>query len=725
MLSVRGTLEIPPSRSFANLRVVISNPKRNSPRDRNLRVVFYTKSWGSGMESFSYSVPVQLAEGQNQVVVEIPHVHIGMQSAWDIAVYENGRDIEDKRQRPANQMPYQWTYNESTDSAYAILQGTNEASFLVNRELAAMSDYFLEDAQANTGVRTTATRAAGKIIPIKEAKTDWRTYFPYSAWVASASTVGDINANFPEVGKALRTYVASGGTLFIHSAGSPTDMEQIDILLQSKSASAGSGVWSSQKAPKAQWWWQDPANFDEFPQASAKGNEEDDAANSELSGMGAAHDAALAAETWVRAGLGGHVENISEITRLLGASDGPFLNSDDLTLLEYQQKLREYRYNLIEMLASEEILRREYLGGTVLVSAKPVSRVSTDLLTDTLATASTLNANVTATQSMDGNWFWRNLIAAVGKPPVWIFCVIVGLFGALLGPGLLYLTGRVGRRSLMIFLVPSISLTATAAIITYGILHEGFDSHVRVTSLTRIDGDSGTAFAWSRQNFFSGLPPREGLDFRKDTYARPVYGEEQRNYSSSDPRDGIDCRVSLTDKQNWKGWLRPRQHQQLLVGHSIDQPAMPVLLKRTNQGLQIKNTSGQTLPFVVVRGAEDDYYYVEDLQADAETTLLAQAKDDIGSGIAKKVLDFRPEAPPELLEGGSLLSFGSRRRQRITFQSISTDVINQAYSTYLTDRLDMSPNSFATILGSNDAIEVPLEGAHSQDIHIVIGHNAW
>ncbi len=79
-----------------------------------------------------------------------------------------------------------------------------------------------------------------------------------------------------------------------------------------------------------------------------------------------------------------------------------------------------------------------------------------------------------------------------GKPPIWAFCVIVALFGALLGPGLLYFTGRMERRSLMIFLVPTISLLATVAVIAYGIFHEGFDTHVRLFSVTAYDGPSKT-----------------------------------------------------------------------------------------------------------------------------------------------------------------------------------------------------------------------------------------
>ena len=171
-----------------------------------------------------------------------------------------------------------------------------------------------------------------------------------------------------------------------------------------------------------------------------------------------------------------------------------------------------------------------------------------------------MHATWTFTADSDSDWFWRNLIRTVGKPPVWTFCAIVTLFGALLGPGLLALTGRLRRRSLMIFLVPAISLVASLAIVAYGVLHEGFETHVRITSVQAIDGDAKLGFAWSRQNFFSGSPPRDGLKFSPHTYARPVYAEiSDTNYwAERDPRKDRTCTVNIEpDQQRWSGWLRP------------------------------------------------------------------------------------------------------------------------------------------------------------------------
>ncbi len=726
VLRVDCNLELPPSMSFGNMRVRISNTKRPSRADRNLLVVFYTKQWGSHSgETMSYRVPVLLPEGARSVTVDIPHVQRRGQSSWDVAVFEDGRDIEDKRQKPRNQQDYQWTYHDNQDSAFAAIAGTGELSASVNDSLQTMADAIAINKQPanNRGVRNFSTTTGAKVVPIQEAHTDWRRYFPYSAWTLSAQTVSEVNQRYPDVAKAIRTYVAAGGTLVIHGATESEHMAAIDSFLNIPSSNSHSPSWSSIKYPKSQWWWQTVNR----PVAIAKGQgqnaagttntntEEADVAG--LSYRGAAYDAALAAETWLQGSLGNHLDNMQQLSTLLG-TEGPAIGGSGT--------LGRYRVELLKTLDTEQLLKRDYVNGAVLLTSKSLAEVPRQLLRQTLSVREQTDAHTTTSSEMDSNWFWKNLISAVGKPPVWTFCVIVSLFGAVLGPGLLFLTGRIGRRSLMIFLVPSISLFATSAIILYGVLHEGFDTHVRVTSVQTLDPSANFGFAWSRQNYFSGLPPREGLQFRSDTYARPVYSEESRRYGDPNPRRNVGCSVNLTDRQNWRGWLGARQQQQLIIGHPIESVSVPVRLEGTRAGLLVTNQTQEELPFVIVRGADEDYYFVEELAAGATAELPSEDMESVAAYVSRAVLNFRPKPPPELEEGGSLLEFGSGRRRRQTYRNYeSGDVINTAFRKYMSDRLDMPPFGFATVLRESDAIEIPLEGTRSDDLHIVIGVQPW
>ena len=655
VLRVTSEVEVPPSRAFGTVRVTIANPKRASVADRSFMVVFYVKPWDGGMEGFSYTVPVKLAEGQKQVAVEIPYVEAGSQSAWDVALFEEGRELEDKRQRPRNQLSWQWSQSTAQGSSIASLQGSGEKLPALSADIDALHSLAsarVKAANVNTGVQQNLPTSVGKIVSIKDATDDWRTFYPYWIWCVSVETVQECNAAYPEVAKALRQYVAAGGTLLVQNAQDIEDLTQVEQLLGSAGAQIEIVNWESMASPQADW-----------------------------------------------RSIGGKSSKPSPEKLSI---DGP----------------------LWSLVKEQEMLRRGYLSGAVLITRQSIRDMDSDSLSQALSSVENHAINRTAI-SADGNWFWRNLISAVGKPPVWSFAVMVALFGALLGPGLLYFTGRIGRRSLMIFFVPLISLIATSAIIAYSVLHEGFETHIRVTSVSRIDAGSTTGFAWSRQNYFSGSPPRRGLSIQRHTFARPVYAEyEDRWYG--DPRDSVSCRVTITDHQQWRGWLKPRQQQQLLLGHSIDKPSLPVTLQGLDGGqLKVSNQTQHELPLVIVRGGGDDYYYVQALGAGQSSTVSSMGKDEAGVKVARDMAEFRLLPPADMQDGGSLLDFGSSRSWRRRASYDSNDVISLAINRYLSDSLIMRPFSYATILPQNDLIEVPLEGTHAEGMHIVIGDQVW
>lgn len=630
VLRVITDLEVPPSHTFGVARVTISNPKRPSPADRNLVVVLYVGSWGDAMEGFSYSVPVQLSEGQTQVTVEIPHLQSGQQNSWDIAIFEDGHDLEDHRSRPRNSSRFQWTTYTNQTAAYAALQGTQESAAQAG---ATLNQLFSLPTYAKINSTTQASSGAqfgnlasmlGRTVPIKEAADDWRYYYPYAVWAVSASTLHECNTSFPGVAKALKEYVAAGGCLLVHGAGDYSD--DIERLISGRSASDDASSTS----------------VDSQPSERAKG-----------------------------------------------------------------------------------VRSKNYVLGRIVITTDEVADVDPNLL-DTYVGNVVNHPSLRTDMGYDGNWFWTNLIETVGKPPVWSFAFIVALFGALIGPGLLFLTARLGRRSLMILMVPLIAILATSAIISYGILHEGFDTHVRITSLSRVDAASRFGFAWSRQNYFSGLPPRDGFVLRKQTYARPVYADESRRYRYGDPRDSVACQVTITDQQRWRGWLKPRQQQQLLIGHSLDQIQLPVELHKTDDGgLRVTNATQQDLPLFVARGQHDDYYFTEALAIGQSVELAAIDETQAGAKVAQSMVDYRPEPPPEMQDGGSLLDFGGRRRSASRTVFDGTDVIASAMSDYLSERLNMKPFSYATILSQQENIEVPLEGKRTNGLHIVIGDQTW
>lgn len=636
VLRLHTTLDASQAGPTAVAHVTVAGTKP-SPADRDLVVVLYVESYsGDSNGNTAYQVPVRLQEGQTQVNVEIPHTALQNHTVWDVGIFEDGRDIEDRRVKRTGA---NWINTAEQGTRVAALFSENESEATIANALETFARHINHLPSPNP---TTAAIPLS-IFSVAAASTDWRFYFSHPMWIISADAVKEINQR-PAVAQALRTYLAAQGLLVVHSVQDAAQLAEVDRLLSLPNSDNTSG-WTTEFAPQ--------------------------------------HG------------------------RLLVKSDRlPELNSDSV---------------------AEHPLLRQYCFGSVLVTAEPLAEMNSNYWQQTLTPIAGHKGIAAET---DGDWFWRNLIRAVGKPPVWMFCAIVTLFGAVLGPGLLVFTARLRRRSLMIFLVPAISLLATLAIVTYGVLHEGFETHVRVTSVQAIDTASQQSFVWSRQNYFSGLPPREGLNFGPQTYARSVSAENNNSYNwDGDPRKGIDTTVTLLpERQNWAGWLRPREQQQLLIGHAAPFRELPISVQRSGSNqIEFRNVGSERLPIVLFRGERHDYYVAEQLAPAEAVEVRADSLDVLRAKVAKVMVDYRPTTPPEIGEGGSLLDFGSGSRRYATrtnnFQL--DDILNAFFKQRMSDQLELPPLGFAILTTVSDQVEVPLQGSSAENLHLLLGTHAW
>lgn len=728
-LSVTYSLELPPSMTMGVVKVNVSDTSGPSKVDRKLTVILYVQNYGLPLSNLAYRCNVELAEGMTTAQIEIPFPATETQFAWDVAVFEEGRDIEDKRKSKNNnnnQQDFHWSYNlnPSGDAmSFAGLITTTVDPKEETQNLKAVSKYI--DDQRTARQSTALSRGGGVVstvssgspfIRVDQASSDWRHYFPYPVWIASVDAVAEINEKQPQVAAALRTYISGGGRLWVYQVSNSQSMKSVNQLLSGAGGNAELASWNSIFKTAPMWWILDTeqakGTSTEQPSAPAP----DSSKPRTIEGAGAVYDAALLADTLLETGLGSHRDNLYDMMDVLGF--------ENVSL----QQLEEGRARLMNSLSTDKLLEREYGLGKVIICNRSLNELLDTQIGEIVNSKDDQSIGTLTARSHDGSWFWQNLIMEVGKPPVWSFCVIVALFGALLGPGLLVLTGRMQRRSLMIFLVPAVSFVATLAIILYGVLHEGFDTHVRVHSVTSYDGPAQVAFGWSRQNYFSGLPPKEGLQFTADTYVRIVGPDDSPNYRGVlDPRRNLHGTVRVGAKQTWNDWLRPRQHQQLLVGHKVDPRTIPISTERNSAGkLVLKNLTSMKLPLVVLRGNKNDYYLEVDLGPNESREPAVQDFGSVRVGVSRIGADFRPKIPPEL-DGGSdsLLNFGNPRRYARTYYSQGPEMINGAFQRYLTDDLMLAPHEFATLVPEFNAIEVPLKGIQSDNVNLVVGVEPW
>ncbi len=757
-LKVVYSMELAPSMTIGFVKVSITDPTGPSKVDRRLRVVLYTHNYGQNLDNLAYHYDIVLAEGMTSTSFEIPFISAESQFAWDVGVFEEGRDIEDTRKsKKSNQPEYHWAYNFNQTGNLmwvAGLMATNADPKSEARNLNAVTTYLnAQTPVQNSGFAgTTAVATSPLNLTLDQASSDWRKYFPYPMWIASVEAVAEINEKYPKVADALRTYVSAGGILLVYEVKSSGDMASLNRLLSNTGGNAELASWKSIGSPTPPWWILPPreqtqpspskssttatAPTPDLPAtpatqanpatpatpstnaaSSTKTPEpESPKAQPAIEGAGAMFDAALLTDTLLETGLGSHRDNLNGLMAVLGF--------EDMTL----EQLEEGRARLLTALTTDKLLQREYGRGKIIICNRSLHELQDNQIAMFTNAKDDKSIGALTARSHDGSWFWQNLILEVGKPPVWAFGAMVALFGLLLGPGLLAFTGRMQRRSLMIFLVPSVSLVATLAIILYGVLHEGFDTHVRIHSVTVYDTPAQVAFGWSRQNYFSGMPPREGLQFSEQAYVRCVGPEDASNYSGMpDPRYNIEGTVAIGEKQIWNEWLKPRQHQQLLVGHKVDPKTIPIATERAESGqLVLTNRTAMTLPLVVLRGDKDDYYLETDLAPNESRELEVKDIDTVTASVSRIGVDYKPTIPPEL-DGGSdsLLNFGNPRRYSRTYMVQASEIINDAFKRYLSDDLDLEPHGFAALVPEFEPIEIPLKGIQSDCVNLVIGVDPW
>ncbi len=726
---------------YGTCNVTIDCTAGPSQSDRNLTIVFYPSLSDSSDGDFATRRSVQLSEGAVSATVEVP-ILSAHYLYYDIGVFEDGSDIEDKRATAA-------MLRQSNLASYSYIftnNGVPPFGFVVDSQ--AQAEDYDEIVQANRVSREllinrTNNNEVSILMPAAKMSADWRTYVRCCSWFFPANTLVRIKQSRPDVAEAIVTYVASGGRIFVYDQNDVDALSATEQLFPAKSFD-----WQVADEPPPPWWETlSPKQQAQAPivnygggsyggggygvagygggslaatVASAVQKEDEPDRPTEFRGeinsRGLAFDAAIAAETWLAGRYLAPMQLIDDAAEVLSEEsyfDSPTLPSGAVKLS---------RAFIVKQLAEELYVRSDYLAGSVIVSRHAPFDIPGDQLSRILG-SSVYGRHAQLAVGADGNWFYRNLIAAVGKPPVWVFCFLITLFGAIIGPGLLFLTGRIGRRSLLILAVPLISFVATLAIITYGVLHEGFDTHLRINSVQWIDPGSERGFAWSRQNYFSGLPPSEGLKFPAGSYLRGV-GIGNDNISAF-PRRSIDGMISEEDQLSLNGWLRPRTQQQLLVGHPVERMAAPIAVKLAPAGLSITNATAGDLPLVVIRGfGLDNYYFASDLAAGETRVVASSIGSAVKAKVAKLMADLKPEAPPELRGGGgSLMEFGQSGNRWNMGEG--DDVINQSYRRYMSDRLELPPGGFSVLADQSGAVAVPLDGRMDEGIHLILGELTW
>lgn len=114
------------------------------------------------------------------------------------------------------------------------------------------------------------------------------------------------------------------------------------------------------------------------------------------------------------------------------------------------------------------------------------------------------------------------LIADVGLPPIRTYRVLITLFVVGIGPVNYWMLRRLGRLHLFLFTVPAAALVMSGALLGYALVSDGLESRLRSRSLTYLDQQTGDAVSHARLSYYTGLAPSGGLAFSEQTAVVPL-----------------------------------------------------------------------------------------------------------------------------------------------------------------------------------------------------------
>ena len=251
-------------------------------------------------------------------------------------------------------------------------------------------------------------------------------------------------------------------------------------------------------------------------------------------------------------------------------------------------------------------------------------------------------------------WFQRNGISklrhgsdynfyeipGVGDPPLLTFLGSITLFVIAIGPVNYLLLRRWKRLYLLLVTVPVGAAIVTATIFITALVADGLGTRVMVRSCTVLDQPRGEATTWSRQTYYAGVKPSQGLNFSDDTAAYPIlnptvnlFRETRRNPRTLHWEDGKQMMTN--------GYLSSRRMEQFLVIEP-EQTTAAVDVTASESGLTITNRLGANIRLLVLRDETGTLYSVRGVAESAEATLETTDAPNAMAALRGLISDANP-----------------------------------------------------------------------------------
>jgi len=322
-----------------------------------------------------------------------------------------------------------------------------------------------------------------------------------------------------------------------------------------------------------------------------------------------------------------------------------------------------------------------------------------------------------ASDTMD--WY----IPRVGQPPVIGFSLLICAFALIAGPLLLWwANNRLKRPVLVLIVFPPFAILFTSLILCYSVLKDGFETYARVRSISWVNQPDSRGIAYSRQTYFSGMPPMN-LAFSSRSEVLPTYSPTNKRGQRSDSENIL--LQWRDDLQIYSGFLKPRFQSQWTVTtpmrtiKTFDYVVNPQSSKLT----KIQNLMEDDWKLAIICDKNSNLTRVGETRAGEQGTVSEISEIDALSEV--KAL-YKPLAYPpgysgtEGSVGGWLTSDYSDRPYESSdpYAGIESKLINW------TSREGMLvPGSFIIFLSSASYLDQPLRDdvRESDSFHVLAG----
>jgi hypothetical protein len=327
--------------------------------------------------------------------------------------------------------------------------------------------------------------------------------------------------------------------------------------------------------------------------------------------------------------------------------------------------------------------------------------------------------------------FWNWLIPGVGRAPVTAFVLLISLFVVAIGPVNYWWLRRHQRLYLLLVTVPAGAVCVTAGLMLYALAADGLSVRVRVRSLCDLDQRTGRAVNWSRQTYYAGIAPRDGLRFPADA---AVYPLEFRPTGGLPWEDGGLVNWD-TGQHLARGYLPSRTTVQFLVVES--RPSVKGLdftgLADGTATPRVSNRLGVDVPRLVVRDLDGRCWSASDLAAAGSALLAAvdpAAEARVWNQLLLPALPQYPEGfDPSQVENASAFLIGNFGAWRATADdqlpapSLREGLLERRWQEVLAnDFVHLPPRGYLALVAEPVETSLGISGVRQEaSIHVVRG----